>query len=223
MVRVMEVLQLIPRMQIEVARERGLEGKHLIPSFRVVPFVQEVIPHAEVDGEDGHHELAACRQPHVELLLEGRAIELRVAVLVRAGKMSAQVGAFIVLCVEREARPKHAVEVVHRIEVDAHHAERAGHQRAASVILHPASYLGGAIEREVVADVRTEGQGGGRQGGFRLGKGTAVAEVAGDAYPCSEGVDARVGVVGIAVGEVASFHAGGEVPVGRQLPVQEEA
>lgn len=52
MVRVVEVLQLISRMQIEVAGERSLEGKYLIPSFRVGPLVQEVVPDAEVDGED---------------------------------------------------------------------------------------------------------------------------------------------------------------------------
>ena len=222
-VGVVEVLQLIAGMQVEVAGERRLEGEHLIPSFRVFSLVKEVVSHAEVDGEDGHHELKACRHSCIELLLEGRAVEFRVAVFVRACQVFAQVGAFVVLGIEREAGAKHAVEVVHRVEVDARHAERTGHQRAAAVLVHPAAYLGGAVEREVVADVRAERQSAGRQGGFCLGKGRAVAEAAGDAYPCPEGVDACVGVVGVAVGEVGALYAGGEVPAGRQAPVQEEA
>ena len=55
---VFESTQLIAHMEEELACDRGLEGQYLIPPLRVLPFLPDVVAKADVDGKEGHHQLA---------------------------------------------------------------------------------------------------------------------------------------------------------------------
>ena len=224
-IRVFEAGELIAHVQKQAVGQVRLQREDLIEGIGVWPFAKDVASDAQVDGEDGHHHLRADRQAHGKLLDEGRTVEADAVGVGRVGIVGdvlSDVGAFVVLRIERQACPEVTAEVAHGVEVQADDAERTWHQYGRTVLRKYAFLARGAVQHQVVTDVGLEDMSacGVCLLAFRL---LLPAEVAGDAYVAADGVDALVGIAGIAVGEVrqadAGFHAGLRV----DLPVQEKA
>ena len=220
-VGVFELAELITRMKEEVASEEGLQCQYLIESFGVLSFVEDVVPDTDVDGENGHDQFGTYRQAYGELFAEGWSVEFRI-VIGASGIMSLQVGAFVKLCVERHACPETFVEVVHRVEVEADNAERAGYQMSHVVVVDVSPFACRSIYDEVVAEVGVEIV---RQKLSGVARRSTVL--------CSEGpyqadspayrVHSAVRVMGVSVGVVGQVDSRCQVPLGIDLPVQEEA
>ena len=221
-VGVLEVVELVAHVEEEAARDERLQRQNLVEAARVLALLDEVAPDADVYGEDGHVQLGAEREAGGKLLAEGRAVELQPVAAGAFDVVFLQVGTFVVLGVEREAGAEVFVDAVHGVEVEACHGKRAGDELGAAV-QKETPLAGGAVEDDVVADARGQRRGfvGMNSGGGSLGRRTA--EGAHHADTGADGVDARVGIVRVAVGVVRQVDARRQAPLRRQLPVQEEA
>ena len=221
-VGVLEVVELVAHVEEEAARDERLQRQNLVEAARVLALLDEVAPDADVYGEDGHVQLGAEGEAGGKLLAEGRAVELQPVAAGAFDMMRLQVGTFVVLGVEREAGAEVFVNAVHGVEVEARHGKRAGNELGAAV-QKEAPLAGGAVEDDVVADARGQRRGfvGMNSGGGSLGRRTA--EGAHHTDTGADGVDARVGIVRVAVGVVRQVDARRQAPLRRQLPVQEEA
>ena len=221
-VGVLEVVELVAHVEEEAARDERLQRQNLVEAARVLALLDEVAPDADVYGEDGHVQLGAEGEAGGKLLAEGRAVELQPVAAGAFDMMRLQVGTFVVLGVEREAGAEVFVDAVHGVEVEARHGKRAGDELGAAV-QKETPLAGGAVEDDVVADARGQRRGfvGMNSGGGSLCRRTA--EGAHHADTGADGVDARVGIVRVAVGVVRQVDARRQAPLRRQLPVQEEA
>lgn len=221
-VGVLEVVELVAHVEEEAVRDERLQRQNLVEAARVLALLDEVAPDADVYGEDGHVQLGAEGEAGGKLLAEGRAVELQPVAAGAFDMMRLQVGTFVVLGVEREAGAEVFVDAVHGVEVEARHGKRAGDELGAAV-QKETPLAGGAVEDDVVADARGQRRGfvGMNSGGGSLGRRTA--EGAHHADTGADGVDARVGIVRVAVGVVRQVDARRQAPLRRQLPVQEEA
>lgn len=142
-------------MKEEVAGKECLQCQYLIEAFGVLSFVEHVVPDTDVDREDGHDQFGTCRQAYGKLFAEGRPVEFRIVVS-PSGIMPLQVGAFVKLCIERDACPEILVEVVHRVEVEADNAERAGYQMSHVVVVDVSSFACSTVYDKVVTEVGAE-------------------------------------------------------------------
>lgn len=116
-------------MQEDAACDECFQGKNLVKSFGVFSFVDKVASYTEVDAEYRHGQFGTQGKSYGKLFAERRAVELfLVGVMFGSGYMVFQVGAFVVLCIQRDAGTEIPVDPVEWIEVEPDYPERAGYK-----------------------------------------------------------------------------------------------
>ena len=90
-----------------------LQRQDLIKRIRVVAAAIEIPSDTGVDGEDGHGQFRADRNAHRELLFKRRPEENNfLCVQIGAGDMVLDIGAFVVLGIQRKTRCKMPVYMI---------------------------------------------------------------------------------------------------------------
>ena len=140
--------------------------------------------------------------------------------------VATDVGALVILRIERDARAEVAAEVVHGREVQPHDTERAGHQHGVAPGGCDAFLARGAVDHQVVAHpvaeiLRLRRSEGGRGCGSLLC--APGAEVAGQPHRGADGVDAGIGIARVAVAVMGHVDARLETGVRVDGPVEEYA
>ena len=143
-------------MQEQALCQVGLQYKCLIEGISVGSLAQEVFPHTQIDGKDGHHNLRPYRQPHGELLSERRPVKTQVFGRRRSflvGYVPAYVGTFVVLHVQRQPGPEIAAYVIKRIEIQPHNGERTGCKHRIAILRKHSLLPCRAIHHQVITHV----------------------------------------------------------------------
>ena len=105
-------------MQEQAGSYECLQCQYLVKTFRVFSFIEKVVSDAEVDTEDRHGQFGAYRNAYGKLFAERRAVEFFfVYCVICSGKVVFQIGAFIVLGIQRKSGAEILVYPVERIEV----------------------------------------------------------------------------------------------------------
>lgn len=102
-VGIVEVVQFVAYVQEKIPVQVGFQSQGLVEPFQFVALVDEVTSETDVDRKDRHDKLSPCRQSYTKLLTKRRAEELDVSVITYSCYMLADIGALIVLDIERQS------------------------------------------------------------------------------------------------------------------------
>ena len=204
-------------------RQAYLEGEQFVEALEAAcSAVEEVVADAEVDGEVGHDELSACRDAGRHLTVPAGLGD--VVAEVGLGGLSFgsgwwrvvdyEVGAAVVVGIERCAHVEHVAEVVHGTDVEASHAVGVGQYECAEVGLG-APALPASEEHQVGGPVALHG-GHGACGRLLAGS----PDVVGCRQAYGGHVEPGIGQRGVAVAEVRCRQSEVDIPLWRQSPAQ---
>ena len=82
-VRVLETIQLITRMQEKILRNIGLQDKSLVERIVIRSVTKEILSYTQIDGKDGHDDFGTQGKACRKLLPERRTIKLQ---FIRVGR-----------------------------------------------------------------------------------------------------------------------------------------